>query len=103
MEIDQFKAIYINTVIVFAMKGDRERILDVDFSSYVFKSIIIHAFKDMVNKFLKFISRGCGLSFDNKRINYFSKIYIYIKKDSKLDVNITEILNYLKHTPDLKK
>ncbi len=50
---EMFKAVPIIAVTAFAMKGDKERILDAGFTMYVSKPIMVQNFKDLVAKFLK--------------------------------------------------
>ncbi len=47
-----FKTVPIIAVTAFAMKGDKERILDAGFTSYFSKPLIVQAFRDAIHKFL---------------------------------------------------
>ncbi len=51
---EAFKTVPIIAVTAFAMKGDRERILDAGFTSYMAKPIIVKAFKALVDKYTPF-------------------------------------------------
>ncbi len=51
--LEAFKTLPLIAVTAFAMKGDKERILDAGFTSYISKPINIQNFKELINNFLK--------------------------------------------------
>lgn len=52
-KIEKFKNIPIIAVTSFAMKGDKERILEAGFNEYTSKPIRVREFRKLVNKYLK--------------------------------------------------
>ena len=52
-KIDKFKKIPIIAVTSFAMKGDKERILQAGFSDYVAKPIKVAEFRELVKKMIE--------------------------------------------------
>ncbi len=50
--LEAFKTVPLVAVTAFAMKGDKERILDAGFTSYVSKPINVQKFKELINNFL---------------------------------------------------
>ncbi len=52
-KLDKYKKTPILAVTSFAMKGDKERILDAGFNDYIAKPILIKDFRDSVVKFLE--------------------------------------------------
>jgi two-component system cell cycle response regulator DivK len=51
-KIDQFKDVPIVAVTSFAMKGDKERILEAGFNQYISKPIKVQEFRELVKKYL---------------------------------------------------
>ncbi len=51
--IDMFKAVPIVAVTSFAMKGDRDRILDAGFTTYMSKPINVNEFREYVKRMLQ--------------------------------------------------
>lgn len=52
-KIEKFKSVPIIAVTSFAMKGDKERIMDAGFTEYTSKPIKVAEFREIVNKLLK--------------------------------------------------
>ena len=52
-KLEKYKKTPILAVTSFAMKGDKERILDAGFNGYISKPILIRDFRDTVNQFLE--------------------------------------------------
>lgn len=51
-KIDEFKGIPIIAVTALAMKGDKERILNAGFNTYISKPIIVKEFRKVLDNFL---------------------------------------------------